>query len=297
MQATLAAATILALAACAPAVPGTARAALVPAAMAPAPRLAQIDILDRDTGEHLPVYWHDGQRWVAGAPGHRYAIALRNLSGGRILTVVSIDGVNAVSGETAGWDQRGYVFAPWQSYEILGWRKSTSAVADFLFTAVADSYAARTGRAADVGVIGIAVFPEARPVAPEPQVSLLQRSDTTLRALADVPSAPAAAPAPATAGSTADATAKAAAREFQDDSRTRQRLGTGHGQSESSPVSLVDFTRERDRPDEVITIRYDRYDRLLAMGVIPVPATRPPVPNAFPGSADAGFVPDPPHRN
>ena len=53
--------------------------------------------------------------------------------------------MNAVSGETAGWSQTGYVFGPWQAYEISGWRKSDQQVAAFEFTAAPDSYAARTG--------------------------------------------------------------------------------------------------------------------------------------------------------
>ena len=139
MQSNLVAAIALALVACTPAVPVSAEAAM---GAAPPTHLAQVDVIDRDTGEHLAVYWHEGQRWVAGAPGHRYAVAVRNRDAGRILAVVSVDGVNAVSGETAGWNQSGYVLSPGQSYDIRGWRKSSAAVADFLFTRVEDSYAA-----------------------------------------------------------------------------------------------------------------------------------------------------------
>jgi len=38
--------------------------------------------------------------------------------------VTSVDGVNIVSGETAAWDQGGYVFSPGDRYQITGWRKS-----------------------------------------------------------------------------------------------------------------------------------------------------------------------------
>lgn len=46
---------------------------------------------------------------MAVTPGNRYAIALANRSGARVLTVLSVDGVSAVSGELAGWDQAGHV--------------------------------------------------------------------------------------------------------------------------------------------------------------------------------------------
>jgi hypothetical protein len=165
--ATFATATLLA---CAPAM-------AYPAAGPSRAHLAEIDVWDRTSGERLPVYWHDGQRWVVGAPGHRYAVTVRNRQPGRILTVLAVDGVNAVSGETADWNQRGYVLAPGQAFDVLGWRKSTAAVADFVFTPVADSYAARTGRAADVGVIGVAVFSEAPHPSLEPAAKTAPRAD------------------------------------------------------------------------------------------------------------------------
>src|SRR3546814_20574948 len=95
-------------------------------------------------------------------PGHRYAVRLTNTSGERVLVVLSVDGVNAVTGEDADPSQAGYVLAPWQSTEIDGWRKSLDEVARFSFTDLPDSYAARTGRPRTVGVIGIAVFRERR---------------------------------------------------------------------------------------------------------------------------------------
>lgn len=226
--------------------------------------LVDVSVVDRTTGERLTVYWHDGERWVAGTPGHRYSVSVRSLSGGRTLNVVSVDGVNVVSGETAAWGQTGYVLSPWESYNILGWRKSRERVADFVFTRVDDSYAARTGRPDDVGVIGVAVFREAAPPA----------------VLNEAPADQArAAPAPATPGERGEL-------------QSEQRLGTGHGPSEASHVRTTDFERAQAQPDQVIAIRYDRRERLVAMGVIPAGG----LPRPFPRSADAGFVPDPPAR-
>ena len=98
-------------------------------------RLADINVVDRDSGAKLPVYRHRGEYWVAGRPGARYAVAVRNVSGERVLGVISVDGVNVVSGETASWEQTGYVLSPWQSFDITGWRKSDAEVAAFHFTA------------------------------------------------------------------------------------------------------------------------------------------------------------------
>jgi hypothetical protein len=234
-----------------------------------ASRLTQVEVIDRTSGTTLPVYWYRGERWIAGTPGHRYAIAVRNRSNGRILTVIAVDGVNAVSGETASWEQTGYVLDPGRSFDIRGWRKSQERVAAFEFTALDSSYAARTGRPENVGIIGVAVFREA----PRAEVVPLT-----------------AAPAEK---SSADSNS---ARERQDAAgapRSESRLGTGHGRSETSRVTYTDFERARNSPDEVITIRYDSRENLLAMGVITTPRQPKPFPQPFPNS-EPGFVPDPP---
>jgi hypothetical protein len=123
-------------------------------------RLAEVQIIDRDTGSALPTYRSHGEYWVAGRPGARYSIMIQNHRGERILAVTAVDGINVVSGETGAWGQSGYVFSPGESYEIAGWRKSNVEIAAFNFTAAGNSYAERTGRPANVGVIGVALFLE-----------------------------------------------------------------------------------------------------------------------------------------
>src|SRR4026207_933667 len=79
--------------------------------------LADITIYDRAEGRTLPVYRHEGRYYVVGRPGNEYRAGVRNRTGAGVLTVVSVDGVNAVSGETASWDQTGYVLGANQSYD------------------------------------------------------------------------------------------------------------------------------------------------------------------------------------
>jgi hypothetical protein len=235
--------------------------------------LMDVQVIDRATGETLPMYWHNGRWWVPGKPGNRYAVALTNRAGSRALAVVSVDGVNIVSGDTAAHDQTGYVLSAGQHAQITGWRKDMARVAAFEFTALSNSYAARTGRPDNVGVIGVAVFRE-RPQ-PTPAPPVLSKRE-------------------AARDSSSSAAGASAANEA--DSRTRQeeaqpreqRLGTGHGRNERSPTSYTDFERAQSTPNELIAIHYDSRDNLVAMGVIPRPRT---MPNPFP--ATAGFVPDP----
>lgn len=248
------------------------------------PRVATLEVVDRDSGRVLPVHGKDGRAWVAGRPGARYALRVQNLASRRVLLVVSVDGVNVVSGETAALDQAGYVLEPGERYDITGWRKSSRQVAAFEFAPLADSYAARTGRPGDVGVIGLAAFVE-RPAPPRPALSqaapgLSRRAD----AAAEAGAAPAPAAAPSPSAMARDAAKASAA----------SRLGTGHGAREWSQVGQTHFERASATPDQLLQIEYDSAERLMAAGIIPAPRPLPPRPSPFP--AQAGFVPDPPPR-
>jgi hypothetical protein len=72
------------------------------------------------------------------------------------------------------------------------------------------------------------------------------------------------------------------------------KLGTGHGEREYSWVSHTQFTRLEDRPNEVIRIRYDSLNNLVALGIIPRPRPHVPTVNPFPDSPEQHYVPDPP---
>lgn len=243
------------------------------------PPLGEVEIVDRSTGERLPIFRHRGEHWVAGVPGHRYALRIANRSNGRILAVVSVDGVNVVSGETAAWHQSGYVFMPWQNYEITGWRKSEARVAAFEFTSLANAYATRTGRPDEVGAIGVALF---REFVAQPSPAVSERSDASAARGRAAPSAP-------EPSREADQLGHGVVERQQ----PLAKLGTGHGRSETSVVSRTQFERASPQPDQVIVIRYDSRERLIAMGVIAPPAASVrPAPNPFP--ATAGYVPDPP---
>src|SRR6266481_7063610 len=154
--------------------------------------MAEITIIDRDSGAVLSPHFYRGEYWVAGTPGARYAIEIRNRLGERLLAVTSVDGVNVLSGATAGWDQAGYVFGPGERYQISGWRKTNAEVAAFTFTDSPNSYAERTGRPANVGVIGVALFRERQPqavyappkIAQSPGQSEAPRAGESNRALA-----------------------------------------------------------------------------------------------------------------
>src|SRR6267378_5165279 len=120
--------------------------------------LADLSVYDRTEGRQLAVHWHEGRAYVVGKPGNEYQVTLRSRSREEVLAVVSVDGINVITGQSADPAQSGYVLAPSGALEIRGWRKSLAQTAAFYFTSLPDSYAARTGRPDDVGVIGVAVF-------------------------------------------------------------------------------------------------------------------------------------------
>lgn len=104
---------------------------------------------------------HVGDRtFVVGQAGQRYSIVLQNHTSHRFEAVGTVDGLDVINGKPGTFDNRGYVLMPFATLEIEGFRTSTSAVAAFRFASVADSYAAQTGSARNVGVIGIAFFGE-----------------------------------------------------------------------------------------------------------------------------------------
>ena len=238
---------------------------------------ADISIFDRATNRELPVYWHEGRAYVVGRPGNEYQVVVKNRVGEDLLAVVSVDGLNVMNGQPANPRQAGYILSPWSRLDVRGWRKSMDEVAAFYFTQLSDSYAGRTGRPDNVGVIGVALFqrkryqppPEAAadpsPYRPAPYARSEKREANRDSANeTQAPKLAQALPAPSAP------------------------LGTGHGRREESRVQWQNFERATDAPIETIAIYYDSYRNLVAQGVLQAPIGRRD-PNPFPTS----FTPDP----
>jgi hypothetical protein len=158
-------------------------------------------------------------------------------------------------------------------------------VASFYFTSLGDSYAARTDRPDNVGVIGVALFRRAARWQPEPEAAApftwdrrQERSDSGGSAN-EAPGALAKRAAPSS-----DSRALESSRGFAPSAP----LGTGHGRRVDSPVRYTEFERSTREPVETITIYYDSYRNLVARGVLRNYAG-PRDPQPFP----SGFVPDP----
>ena len=232
-------------------------------------RLADVTVVDRASGRTLPIHWHEGRAYIVGEPGREYSIRVRNRSGEDLLAVTSVDGVNVVSGRTASYSQGGYVVGPWQRTEIDGWRKSLDATASFYFTSLGDSYAGRTGRPDDVGVIGVALFQRAYYHRPE-EVAPPERWEPKREA-----------------GPSAKEVPQGGRK-----SMPGAPIGTGHGRIEDSQAHESRFERATETPVETVAIYYDSYRNLVAQGVIRSRYLGRRDPDPFP--REQGYVPDPP---
>jgi hypothetical protein len=226
----------------------------------------------RVDGQPAPTFSHAGESYVLGELRARYTLRVINHSARRIEAVVSVDGLDVIDGKPAASGKRGYLVPAWGYVDIDGWRLSGERAAAFRFAAVADSYAARTSGARNVGVIGAAIFPErappvravpqlARPVPmaePVPPSARYERSDGLRSPAASAMGAPKS----AESSLSADAAAPAQRRE------SRSGLGTEFGETVSSRITEVEFVRASPRaPAHVLGLRYDDRSGLLAMGV------------------------------
>jgi hypothetical protein len=226
------------------------------------------------------TYHHSGESYVLGSRGSHYTLRVYNRSGQRVEAVVSVDGRDVIDGRSADYQRkRGYLVAPYSQVDIDGWRISSAEVAAFRFSSVASSYAGRTGSARDVGVIGVAVFPERQ----EPQYPVLvPRPYPHPRRYYD--DAPSASSRDEAAGRGADAAPEAKAARpasppppggygggaLADRERANQRpgLGTAFGERMDSAVQEVPFVRQNSsHPSAMLGLRYNDRAGLYAMGV------------------------------
>jgi hypothetical protein len=218
-------------------------------------------------GSPAPTFHHNGESWVMGHLGERYEIRVANHSDRRVEAVVSVDGRDVIDGKRGSFKKRGYLVEAYGEVRIDGFRLSNDLAAAFRFSSVPRSYAARMGDARDVGVIGVAVFPERvrRPI-PMPK-PLARRKDHRAgegggRAESRAPSAP----GPSASMDSSDDPIGG----LEEQSRTG--LGTEFGEQRDSPVREVAFVRANSsRPAAVLGIRYDDRAGLIAAGVVVEP--------------------------
>lgn len=277
--------------------------------------------VENEWGRELPTFYKGGQTYVLGGLSERYNLRVRNHTGTRVEAVITVDGRDVISGNVGDFtDERGYLIDAYGEVVIEGFRRSFDEVAAFRFSSPSSSYSARMGTPENVGVIGVAVFPErprpqpqpqpiARPrPAPKPSYSYEggpRRMSERSAGAGNLGTSQPAASAPAEERSRGDSAADASASsrgagrsksgasgyyEYDDEpaSSPIDNLGTEYGESVNSAAREVAFVRANaKRPAALLTVRYDDEAGLEARGIEVYPRRRPvaqAAPDPFPGN-------------
>ena len=124
----------------------------------------QMDVIVN--GRPLTEYYARGRTYVEALRGAEYELRLRNDSADRVAVALSVDGLNTIDARhTSAWNASKWVIEPYQTITISGWQMSSERARRFYFTNERDSYGAKLGQTANLGVISAVFFRERnRPV-------------------------------------------------------------------------------------------------------------------------------------
>ena len=117
-------------------------------------------------GRPLTEYYARGRTYIEALQGAEYELRVRNHSGDRVAVALSVDGLNTIDARhTSAWNASKWVIEPYQTITISGWQMSSERARRFYFTDERDSYGAKLGQTANLGVIAAVFFRERnRPV-------------------------------------------------------------------------------------------------------------------------------------
>ena len=227
--------------------------------------LSDVQVMDRATGETLPMPWH----LAAGAPLANPAAAMPSPS--RSATA-------PVGGALAGGFRRRRQCRQRRHCRTRSGRLRSQARAVCADHRLAQGHGARGGVRVHGAQRNDAVLEQARRTTSASSAWLCSAN-------ARVPCLCSASLLLSKLESARDGAAPAAGASAANESDARQRadaaparengLGTGHGRNERSPTSYTDFERAQSTPNELIVIDYDSRDNLIANGVIPTPRAVP----------------------
>src|SRR5215213_8849763 len=216
-------------------------------------------------GSPLDVLYGRGRRYVEAREGAEYDLLLRNPLPVRVAVALSVDGLNTIDARrTSAWDSSKWVIEPYGTIRISGWQMSSSRARRFYFTTERDSYAARLGRASDLGVITAVFFrentPRPYPVTPPPYDRPMPSEQSRARDEGEGR----AEGSDRKSGNSAGATA--ARPRYDDDGYA----ATGIGRSVGHDVTWIQLALERT-PAAEVTVRYEYRDALFRLGLLPRP--------------------------
>lgn len=112
-------------------------------------------------GRKVKEYSHKGMGFIESRHGTNYTIRLKNDNAFKVMAVLSVDGLDVITGKAAEKANKGYIIDGYSQTEIKGYRISDNNSAAFVFLSKGKSYVANvTGSRRNCGVIGVRVFKE-----------------------------------------------------------------------------------------------------------------------------------------
>ena len=232
-------------------------------------------------GRPLTEYFARGRTYVEALQGAEYELRLRNSSPDRVAVALSVDGLNTIDARhTSAWNASKWVIEPYQTITISGWQMSTERARRFYFTNERDSYGAKLGQTANLGVISAVFFKERRPISPVTPPSISRDRDSEELRSQEAPSS-----SPKSKSAAGTGSQDRAAQPTPNDDYA----ATGIGRSVRHDVRWVNMDLD-SRPAGEVSMRYEYYSALLRLGVVP----RPREPYPLYRREDArGFSPEP----
>ncbi len=208
-----------------------------------------------------------GRRYIEAFENAEYELRIHNPSGSRIAVALAVDGLNTIDARhSSAWEARKWVIEPYGTIHVRGWQMSSENARRFYFTTERDSYGAKLGQAANLGVISAVFFRERRPVtiiAP-PTTGTLEKERNSRAGESSTQSAPRA----------GNDSAKRSVQPYPppDD----ESAATGIGRTVRNDVQWIRMDLET-RPVGEVTIRYEYRAALVKLGIMPRPYPRPDV--------------------
>jgi hypothetical protein len=237
------------------------------------------------TAPLYPARDGSGRYYLQACEGAPYLIRLSNRSGERLGVVLTVDGLNVISGAPDQGRGRMYVLDPHGSATVRGWRTSLREVRRFTFVDEEVSYAARTGQSSSrMGWVEMSVYRErTRWTRPRPLAEAPVSRDRGRKSSGETRS-----PEPTTDAAEPEARPT---EKTEGSFQARSYPGTGWGSPTHDRAVLVEFEPERS-PSQRTTLRYEYLDALVALGVLP-PVHAPRDRLAERDRGEGGFAPPP----
>ena len=229
-------------------------------------------------GRQASEYFARGRRYVEALENAEYELRIHNPTASRVAVALSVDGMNTIDARhTSAWDAHKWVIEPYGTISVRGWQMSSENARKFYFTSERDSYGAKIGQTANLGVIAAVFFRERKPIVITPitpgrreEKSISRDEDRTRNE-----------PVPSSAESAGTSTNRDAAKGRSANAYPPpddESAATGIGRTINNGVTWIKMDLD-PRPAGEVTIRYEFRAGLVRLGIVPRDYPRPDVLN------------------